>query len=70
MIGLAMLSSSFCFPSYSSFDASCDASSHEIVSLTELSSFDLSAGSNLSASFSSVMELRRLYAYDSRPFLA
>ena len=67
---LAIDSSSFCLSSYSSFEASCELSSQEMVSLTADSSLDLSAGSNLPASFSSVIELRRLYAYDSRPFLA
>jgi hypothetical protein len=70
MIGFAMASSSFCFSWYSSIEASCEASSHEIASLTEVSSFDLSPASNLLASFSSVRELRKLYAYDSRPFFA
>ena len=68
MMGLAIASSSFCFSSYSSFEPSCEASSHEIVSLTALSSFALSAASNLPASFSSLSELRRLYEYDSSAF--
>src|ERR1700750_2639297 len=66
---LAIPSSSFCFSSYSSLDASCELSSQEMASLTAASSLDLSAGSNFPASFSSFKELRRLYAYDSRPFL-
>ena len=69
-MGLASASSSFCFSVYSSMDASCDASSQDMASLTAVSSLVLSAGSNFPASFSSVSELRRLYEYDSRPFLA
>ena len=60
MIGLAIASSSFWCSSYSSFDASDETSSHLMVSLIASSSFFLSAASNLSASFSSVSELRRL----------
>ena len=70
MIGFATASSSFCFSSYSSFEASCDASSHEIASFTAVSSFDLSSVGNLSPVDGSVSVLRRLYAYDSRPCLA
>jgi hypothetical protein len=41
-----------------------------MVSLTAVSSFDLLAALNLLASFSPLSELRRLYVYDSSPFLA
>jgi hypothetical protein len=48
MIGFAMPSSSFCFSSYSSLDASADASSHETVSEMALSRVSLSEASILS----------------------
>src|SRR5258707_1593174 len=70
MIGFAIPSSSLWFSSYSSIEPSCEASSQEMASLTAFSNFDLSAASNLLASLSSVRELRKLYAYDSRPFFA
>jgi hypothetical protein len=48
MMGLATASSSFCFSSYSSFEASAEASSHEIDSEIAFSSDSLSAASSLS----------------------
>lgn len=50
-------SSSFCFSSYSSFEASDEASSHEMVSVMALSSDSLSSASSLSLRSPSI-ELR------------
>merc|ERR1719460_3177205 len=60
MMGLTMPSSSFCLASNSSFSASWFLSSQSRASCTAFSILSLSSPSNLSLSFSSERELRRL----------